>query len=135
MQRRGGTALGEEWSTGGCRAVVRYPFVYVSQATAFDFATNAIPTDPIEQIVSIWDLLKRVLAQADSSLLEIVRCNYYVTRQQDTHSILRLCGEVLADVRPAMTMVVVSALSHPDALVSVDIIAMSNRRAMPSFEI
>jgi enamine deaminase RidA (YjgF/YER057c/UK114 family) len=135
VQQRGSLAHGEKWWTGGCRAVVRYPFVYVSQATALDLSTNAIPIDPIEQITSIWEILKRVLAQADSSLLEIVRCNYYVTREQDTHPILRVCGEVLADVRPAMTMVVVPALSHPDALVSIDVIAMSNHRAMPSFEI
>jgi enamine deaminase RidA (YjgF/YER057c/UK114 family) len=126
-------ALGDEWWAGLCRAVVRYPFVYISQATALDPATSSFPASPIEQIEIIWKKLGSTLAQADSDLSEIVRCNYYVKRQEDTHAILHVCGKVLADVRPAMTMVVVSAFPHPHALVSVDVIAMSAPREMRLF--
>jgi enamine deaminase RidA (YjgF/YER057c/UK114 family) len=57
-------------------------------------------------------------------LADIVRATYYVTDAADAEPVLRVCGEVLAEIRPASTMLVVAGLLRPEMKVEIEVTAM-----------
>jgi enamine deaminase RidA (YjgF/YER057c/UK114 family) len=65
-----------------------------------------------------------VLATAGASLEDIVRATYYVTRPADAEPVLQVCGEVLAEIRPAAAILIVSALLKPEMKVEIEVTAM-----------
>jgi enamine deaminase RidA (YjgF/YER057c/UK114 family) len=51
---------------------------------------------------------------------DVIRTRTYLTRPKDWEEVGRAHGEVFGDVRPASTMVVVSALLDPRWLVEIE---------------
>jgi enamine deaminase RidA (YjgF/YER057c/UK114 family) len=56
-------------------------------------------------------------------MTDIVRATYYVTDIKDADAHFVACGEFLGDVRPAATLLVVSALLKPEMKVEVEVTA------------
>ena len=54
-----------------------------------------------------------MLADAGTSLTQIVRATYYVTDRAEVEAVLAVCGRVLADIRPAATIVIVAGCCGP----------------------
>jgi enamine deaminase RidA (YjgF/YER057c/UK114 family) len=116
-----------EKAFGYSRAVVQEPFVFVAGTTGYDYATMTLPDDTGEQARNCWRTIETVLREAGASLAEIVRATYYVTDRADAEPVLRVCGEVLAEIRPASTLLVVAGLLQPEMKVEIEVTALKGR--------
>ncbi len=112
-----------ETTFGYSRAVVQDPFVFVAGTTGYDYATMALPESVEAQTRNCWATIARVLAEADASLSDIVRAVYYVANRKDVEPVLLICGEVLAQIRPASTLVIAELL-RPEIKVEIEVTAM-----------
>jgi enamine deaminase RidA (YjgF/YER057c/UK114 family) len=83
-----------------------------------------MPENVSEQARNCWRTIDTVLATAGASLEEIVSATYYVTSPADAEHVLQVCGEVLAEIRPAAAILIVSALLKPEMKVEIEVTAM-----------
>ena len=68
-----------ESAYGYSRAVVQGGFVFVAGTTGYDYASMAMPVSADAQAEACWRTIESVLAEAGTSLTQIVRATYYVT--------------------------------------------------------
>lgn len=113
-----------EKAFGYSRAVVQEPFVFVAGTTGYDYATMLLPDDPAEQARNCWATIAKVLDEAGASLEDIVRATYWVTDRDHAEPVLRVCGEVLAEIRPAAAICVVAGLLRPEMKVEIEVTAL-----------
>src|SRR4051812_49867453 len=90
-----------EKAFGYSRAVVQDPFVFVAGTTGYDYATMTLPESAAEQARNCWSTIAAVLGEAGASLSDIARATYYVTDPTYAEPVLQVCGEALAEIRPA----------------------------------
>jgi len=110
-----------ERTYGYSRAVRVDRAVSVAGTTAVDEAGTLIgPDDPYAQAMYIYGKIDRALREAGSSLKDIVRVRTFVTDITRWEEVARAQGEVLAEIRPAATLVEVVALVRPDLLVEIE---------------
>ena len=108
---------------GYSRAVVDGDIVYVSGTTGYDYATMTMPQGAAAQTEACWRTIGSVLAEAGVGLGGIVRATYYVTDRDDAEAVLTVCGRVLAAIRPAATILMVSGLLRPEMRVEIEVTA------------
>lgn len=104
-----------ETAVGYSRAVRVGPHVAVAGTT------GPGPADDIA--AQTREALRRIetaLSQADATLADVVRTRIYVTDISRWREVAEVHAEVFADIRPAATMVEVSALITPDLLVEIE---------------
>ena len=70
-----------------------------------------------------------MLKEAGAELSDVVRLRTYVTDPAFCQPVLEVQGEVFGDIRPAATIVVVSALLKPEMKVEIEADARLTRRA------
>ncbi len=110
---------------GYSRAVRVGPFVFVAGTTAVDENGTVIgPNDPYAQAVFIYQKIDRALQAAGSSLGDVVRVRTFVTDIARWEDVARAQGEVFAEIRPAATLVEVTALVKPELLVEIEVDAV-----------
>jgi enamine deaminase RidA (YjgF/YER057c/UK114 family) len=112
---------------GYSRAVVDGDYVFVAGTTGYDYASMTMPASVEQQTRNALATIKRVLDEAGSSLADVVRATYYVVDAADADRMLVICGERFAEIRPATTLLVVSALYKPEMKVEIEVTA--RRRA------
>lgn len=110
-----------EDSIGYSRAVRVGNMVFVSGTTA----TNAdgsvhAPGDAYAQARRCFDVIEKALQDAGTTMLDVVRTRMYVTDIGDAEAVGRAHGERFRSVRPAATMVEVSALIAPGLCVEIE---------------
>ena len=110
---------------GYSRAVRIGPHVAVAGTTAVD-ETGAVigPGDPGAQARFIYQKIGRALAEAGASLEDVYRVRTFITDISRWEDVARVQGEVFSDIRPAATLVEVSALVSPELLVEIEVDAM-----------
>ena len=110
---------------GFSRAVRVGDTVYVSGTVAWgDDGKLAGPGDMYAQAKQAIRNVEKALAQAGASLADVVRTRVFVTDIGRLPEAARAHGEVFGDIRPASTMVEVSALAEPEMLVEIEAIAV-----------
>ncbi len=100
---------------GYCRAVVAGPYVEVAGTTA-----PAAGDTVYAQTKGALEIIGAALAEAGVGFADVVRTRIYVTDISQREECGRAHGEVFRDIRPASTMVEVSALIDPSMLVEIE---------------
>jgi enamine deaminase RidA (YjgF/YER057c/UK114 family) len=117
-----------EKAYGYSRAVVTGDEVHIAGTTGYDYARMAMPDDPAEQTRNIYATFATVLKEAGGNLADIVRLRTFVTDPSYCEAVLEAQGEVFGQIRPAATIVIVSALLKPEMKVEVEADARIVRR-------
>jgi enamine deaminase RidA (YjgF/YER057c/UK114 family) len=85
-----------------------------------------ISDDPVAQARQALKNIEKALAQASSSLADVVRVHYIVPRAEDWPKITPVFGECFAKIRPAATAIV-AGLVDPRMLVEIEVTARRSR--------
>ena len=109
-----------EKTYGYSRAVVFGDEVHISGTTGYDYATMTMPADVARQTQNIYGTLQKVMKEAGGALADIVRLRTFVTDAAYCEPVLQVQGQVFGEVRPAATIVVVSALLKPEMKVEIE---------------
>jgi enamine deaminase RidA (YjgF/YER057c/UK114 family) len=112
-----------EKAAGFSRAVVDGDFAFVAGTTGYDYATMIMPADVTSQTRNCFKTIGEALKDGGFSMADIVRATYYVTDADNADAVLAVCGEVLGDIRPAATLLVVAGLLKPEMKVEVEVTA------------
>lgn len=104
---------------GYSRAVRVGNQVYVSGTTATRKGEVVAPDDPYTQTKVCIEIIAEALAEAGARLDHVVRTTIYVTDIRLQDHVARAHGEAFGNIRPAATMVEVSALVDPAMLVEI----------------
>lgn len=107
---------------GYCRAVRVGDTIHVSGTTAQPPDVDG--HDTYHQAVAALNIIGRALGEAGSSHADVVRTVTYVTDMRDADLVARAHHEVFGDVRPAATLVEVSALIDPALKVEIEAYAV-----------
>ena len=129
MQERKLISSGTVWEKkyGYSRAVRVGNLVAVAGTTAVDENGTVVgPGSPFEQATFIFRKIEKALIQAGSSLQNVVRVRTFITDISRWEEVARAQGNVFRDIRPAATLVQVSALISPDLLVEIEVDAIAS---------
>ena len=80
--------------------------------------------DPYLQTKRIIEIIDEILQQLDASLTDVIRTRMYVTDIGKWEEVGRAHGEAFGDIRPATTMVEVSALIDKEFMVEIEATAI-----------
>jgi enamine deaminase RidA (YjgF/YER057c/UK114 family) len=81
---------------------------------------GADDADPAAQMRRCIEIVKGALEELGATLDDVVRTRMYLTDAKHWEEVAKVHGEAFADVRPAATMVVVTALVDPRWTVEIE---------------
>jgi enamine deaminase RidA (YjgF/YER057c/UK114 family) len=112
-----------EKTSGYSRAVVDGDFAFIAGTTGYDYATMTMPSDVMSQSRNCFKTIEAALKEAGFEMADIVRATYYITDVKDADAHLSVCCEILGEIRPAATILVVTSLLKPEMKVEVEVTA------------
>lgn len=128
MSQRQLISSGSPWEdiVGYSRAVRVGNVVEVAGTTAVDGDCVVGEGDVYEQTRFIFQKISKALAEAGSSIEQVVRTRMYITDISRWEEAGKAHGEVFSSVKPASTMVEVSALIDNRLLIEIEATAIAS---------
>ncbi len=126
MERKNFTS-GAPWEdiVGYCRAVQIGNMLEVTGTVALNEEGQVVgPDNPYLQTKFIIEKVKGVMEKAGFSLTDVVRTRIFVTDISRWQEIGKAHGEYFQNIKPATTMVEVSALISPEYMVEIEFSAV-----------
>ena len=112
-----------EKAAGYSRAVLDGNMAFVSGTTGYDYKTMTMPEDVTSQARNCFRTIEAALREGGFAMHDIVRATYYITDPKDADALFAVCGEVLGQIRPAATLLVVAGLYKPEMKVEIEVTA------------
>jgi reactive intermediate/imine deaminase len=107
-------------------------------AGGFLYVSGMLPVDASGELVGAGDVTRQseqvlgnvaaVLTAVGASFDDVVRVGVFLRDMADREAINTVRRRYFGDARPASTLVEVSALAHPEALVEIEAVALLPRR-------
>jgi enamine deaminase RidA (YjgF/YER057c/UK114 family) len=123
MSERRRISSGGPWEAlaGYSRAIVVGDSCWVAGTTdAGPDGQSLHPGDMAGQARAVLEIIERALGEAGFGLADVVRTRMFVTDISRSAEILTVHGAVFGEIRPAATLVEVSALIEPSALIEIE---------------
>jgi 2-iminobutanoate/2-iminopropanoate deaminase len=104
-------------------------FLYISGMLPVDASGDLVgPGDVVRQSEQVLDNVGAVLRATGATFGDVVRVGVYVRDMADRELINTVRRRYFGDARPASTLVEVSKLANPDALLEIEAVALLPRR-------
>ena len=125
MQRKNFSS-GAKWEdiVGYSRAVLIGDQLEISGTVATDESGTVGKGDFYLQTKFILQKIERVLRQAGFEMKDVIRTRMFVTDISHWEEVGRAHGEFFKDIKPATSMIQISALIDPDYLVEIEVTAL-----------
>lgn len=107
---------------GYSRAVIDGDWIFVSGTVGTLPDGGGIPESVDDQMERIVAILTQTLAQARSSLADVVRCRVFISDARDVEAVSKLLGRYFGDIRPANTTLI-TGIPAPGAKVEIEVTA------------
>jgi len=124
--KRKHVSSGTQWENfvGYSRALKVGNIIEVAGTTAVDGNEIVGVNDAYAQTVFIIKKMQKALQELDADLKDVIRTRIYVTDISGWEEIGRAHGEFFGAIKPASTMIEVSALVSPEMLVEIEMTAV-----------
>lgn len=114
-----------EATAGYSRAIRVGDTICVAGTTASDPRGGAVGNNDIAaQTREVFRRINAALESAGGSMSDVVRTRMFVTDMSQSADVIAVHGEIFADIRPAATIVEVSALIDPTLLIEIEVDAI-----------
>jgi len=113
-----------EAKAGYSRAVRVGDHVYVAGTAAVKDGKLVGPGDVVAQTRQTMTTIVHALHEVGASIGDVVRYRVYLTDIEDNTKVVPLLGEYFGEVRPAGTLVGVTALIDPEMLIEIEVDAI-----------
>jgi enamine deaminase RidA (YjgF/YER057c/UK114 family) len=126
MKKRINISSGAVWEdkVGYSRAVRVDDLIEISGTTAVNGSDIVGIDNPYEQTKFIIEKFSSILQDNGSSLKDIIRVRIYVRNISDWEKVSKAFSEYFKEIKPAATLVEVSALIDPELLVEIEATAI-----------
>jgi enamine deaminase RidA (YjgF/YER057c/UK114 family) len=112
---------------GVCRAVRDGRFIAVTGTAPLGADGKTVGKgDAAAQARRCFEIIESAVKELGSDLADVIRTRIFLTRIQDWQTVAEIHGEFFRDVRPATTVVQVSAFIDPGWLIEVEADAMAS---------
>ncbi|RPJ10172.1 MAG: RidA family protein [Deltaproteobacteria bacterium] len=116
-----------EAEIGYSRAVVQGDWVFVSGTTGFDYSTMTISDDLAEQAEQCLTNIESALAQAGSSMADVVRVTYVLPNGSEFKDCWPVLRKHFGSVRPA-AMMISAGLADPRMKIEIEVTALKQTK-------